>query len=220
MRFRIFTIPMLVGMFLFFTNQAVGQTGTVRGNVFDDTGEPIISGTVRLFGTDLGTTTDIDGFFALGNVPVGDYRLVVTYIGYDSLSVPVTIKNNSIDYQRLTLEEGGVALSEITISGAREEARSEVLVSAVRISTRDIKALPSTGGEPDIAQYLSVLPGVVFSGDQGGQLYIRGGSPIQNKILLDGLTIYKPFHSIGFFSVFENHLKKGINFVLSLLKRM
>jgi hypothetical protein len=211
MRFRIFTIPMLVGMFLLFANQAVGQAGTVRGNVFDDAGEPIISGTIRLFGTGLGTTTDIDGFFALGDVPVGDYRLVVTYIGYDSLSVPVTIKNNSINYQRLTLEEGGVALSEITISGAREEARSEVQISAVRISTRDIKALPSTGGEPDIAQYLSVLPGVVFSGDQGGQLYIRGGSPIQNKILLDGLTIYKPFHSIGFFSVFETEAIRSVD---------
>jgi len=211
MRFRLFTIPMLIGMFLFLTSQVAGQTGTVRGNIFDELGEPIIYGTVRLSGTDLGTTTDIDGFFALGNVPVGDYRLVVTYIGYDSLSVPITIKNNSINYQRLTLEEGGVALSEITISGEREEARTEVKVSAVRISTRDIKALPSTGGEPDIAQYLSVLPGVVFSGDQGGQLYIRGGSPIQNKILLDGLTIYKPFHSIGFFSVFETEAIRSVD---------
>ena len=98
MRFRFFTIPMLIGMFLFFGNQAVGQTGTVRGNIFDaDTGEPIISGTVRLAGTDIGTTTDLDGFFALGSVPVGDYRLVVTYIGYDSLSVNVLIKKNGIN---------------------------------------------------------------------------------------------------------------------------
>lgn len=212
MRVRFFTIPLLFGVFLIFSNQAVGQTGTVRGNIFDaDTGEPIISGTVRLAGTDMGTTTDLDGFFALGSVPVGDYRLVVTYIGYDSLSVEVKIKKNSINYQRLEIVEGGVALSEVTVSGEREEARTEVKVSAVRISTRDIKALPSTGGEPDIAQYLSVLPGVVFSGDQGGQLYIRGGSPIQNKILLDGLTIYQPFHSIGFFSVFETEAIRSVD---------
>jgi len=212
MKFRFFTIPMLLGMFLFFANHAVGQTGTVRGNIFDkDSGEPIISGTVRLAGTDIGTTTDLDGFFALGSVPVGDYRLVVTYIGYDSLSVPILVKKNTINYQRLELTEGGVALSEVTVSGEREEARTEVKVSAVRITTRDIKALPSTGGEPDIAQYLSVLPGVVFSGDQGGQLYIRGGSPVQNKILLDGLTIYKPFHSIGFFSVFETEAIRSVD---------
>ena len=53
---------------------------------------------------------------------------------------------------------------------------------------------------------LGNLPGVVFSGDQGGQLYIRGGSPIMNKVMMDGLTIYNPFHSIGLFSVFETDL--------------
>ena len=50
---------------------------------------------------------------------------------------------------------------------------------------------------------MQVIPGVVFTGDQGGQLYIRGGSPIQNKVLLDGMIIYSPFHSIGLFSVFD-----------------
>ena len=53
-----------------------------------------------------------------------------------------------------------------------------------------------------------MLPGVVFTGDQGGQLYIRGGSPIQNKVLLDGMVVYNPFHSIGLFSVFETDIIK------------
>ena len=71
-----------------------------------------------------------------------------------------------------------------------------------------INKLPSVG-EPDIAQYLQVLPGVVFTGDQGGQLYIRGGLPVQNKVLLDGLIVYNPFHSIGLFSVFDNDIMKN-----------
>ena len=71
-----------------------------------------------------------------------------------------------------------------------------------------ISKLPSVG-EPDIAQYLQVLPGVVFTGDQGGQLYIRGGLPVQNKVLLDGLIVYNPFHSIGLFSVFDNDIMKN-----------
>ena len=53
---------------------------------------------------------------------------------------------------------------------------------------------------------MQVIPGVVFTGDQGGQLYIRGGSPIQNKVLLDGMIIYSPFHSIGLFSVFDSDI--------------
>src|SRR5690606_17209792 len=64
-------------------------------------------------------------------------------------------------------------------------------------------------GEPDLAQYLQILPGVVFTGDQGGQLYIRGGLPVQNKVLLDGLVVYNPFHSIGLFSVFDNDIMKS-----------
>jgi hypothetical protein len=59
-----------------------------------------------------------------------------------------------------------------------------------------------------LPQVLQVQPGVVFTGDQGGQLYIRGGSPIQNKVLLDGMIIYNPFHSIGFFSVFDTDIIK------------
>ena len=50
---------------------------------------------------------------------------------------------------------------------------------------------------------------MIFTGDQGGQLYIRGGSPIQNKVLMDGMIIYSPFHSIGLFSVFDADIIKN-----------
>ena len=58
---------------------------------------------------------------------------------------------------------------------------------------------------------VSVVPGVVTTGDQGGQLYVRGGTPIQNKTILDGMTIYNPFHTIGFFSIFETELIKNVD---------
>jgi hypothetical protein len=67
------------------------------------------------------------------------------------------------------------------------------------------------GAENDITGAISVTPGVVTTGDQGGQLYVRGGTPIQNKVLLDGMTVYNPFHSIGFFSIFETELIKNVD---------
>src|SRR5574344_2699988 len=94
-------------------------------------------------------------------------------------------------------------LSTVEISGKKENLRLESLVSVEKITSKDIRQIPSIGGMADLAQYMQVLPGVVFSGDQGGQLYVRGGSAIQNKVLLDGMVIYNPFHSIGLFSVFE-----------------
>lgn len=184
----------------------------LRGNVYDqETGEPIAFGTVRLLDTDLGTNTDLNGFFSLGNVPAGSYTLVVTYIGYDSLTAAVQLQEGKIEYRQLRLQSNAVNLSTVDVSAERERARSDVQVSQLTVTPKQIRSLPSTGGEADIAQYLPVLPGVVVSGDQGGQLYIRGGSPVQNKILLDGMTIFNPFHSIGFFSVFETETIRSVD---------
>ncbi len=188
------------------------QTGTLRGNVFDqETGEPVIYCNLQLRGINIGATTDFDGFFTITNVPEGNYQLVATYIGYDSLAISITIQSNQITYQRITIQASSVELSTVNISAKKEKARSEVQVSTITVTPQQITALPSIGGQADIAQYLPVLPGIVFTGDQGGQLYIRGGSPVQNKILLDGMTIYNPFHSLGFFSVFETETIRSID---------
>ena len=87
--------------------------------------------------------------------------------------------------------------------------KTEVKAAAIKVSKKDLEMIPTIGGEPDIAQYMQIIPGVVFTGDQGGQLYIRGGSPVQNKVLLDGMIIYSPFHSIGLFSVFDSDIIKS-----------
>ncbi len=200
-------------MLLLLVQSAFAQTGEgiIRGNVYDrQTGEPVIFGNVRLAETNYGETTDMNGFFSF-KVPPGDYTLVASYLGYDSLAVNVSVKANQIVYQRITLQSNAIELSTVDVSGAREQARSDVQVSKVTVSAQQIRAIPSTGGEADIAQYLPVLPGIIASGDQGGQLYIRGGAPIQNKILLDGMTIYNPFHTIGFFSVFETETIRSVD---------
>ncbi|MBL7774948.1 MAG: TonB-dependent receptor, partial [Saprospiraceae bacterium] len=186
--------------------------GTVRGNVYDkETAQPLAFATVQLDGAGMGTATDINGFFSIANAPVGQYQLKVSYLGYNDFSTMVQIASEAIVYQTVYLQESGTNLDEIVISGKKEQARSEVQVSKLTVTPKQIRALPSTGGQADIAQYLTVLPGVIFTGDQGGQLYIRGGSPVQNRILLDGMTIYNPFHSIGFFSVFETELIRNVD---------
>ncbi len=188
------------------------QGGTVRGNVFDKaTGEPIIFGTVFLEGTPYGTNTDEQGFFSMGNVPPGHYRLVATYVGYDSVAVDIDVRAGWIVQQSLYMQESSVNLSVVDVSARKEKAKSEVAISTLTVSPREIEALPSIGGQADLAQYLPVLPGVVTTGDQGGQIYIRGGSPIQNRIMLDGMTIFNPFHSIGLFSVFETETIRTID---------
>ena len=186
------------------------QTGTIRGNLIDEvTGEPVIYGSVVLQGTSKGASTDLDGFFTITEIEPGDYVLQATYIGYDTAVVAVSISADQVIYERMFLSEQAIELETIQISGRRQEQRSETYISKVTVTKTEIQAMPSTGSEPDIAQYLQVIPGVISTGDQGGQIYIRGGSPVQNKIMLDGMTIYNPFHSIGFFSVFETEAIKS-----------
>jgi len=196
---------------LLMTILAIAQTGDIRGFVYDnDNGEPVLFATVYLSGTNYGATTDINGFFNIAKIPAGTYTLTCTYVGYDSTGVVVDLKAGRIVNQSLYMAQSSTQLSEIKVTAKREEARSDVKISTIKVTPKDIKSIPGTGGQADLAQYLQVLPGVIFTGDQGGQLYIRGGSPIQNKILLDGMTIYNPFHSIGFFSVFETEIIRNV----------
>jgi hypothetical protein len=188
----------------------MAQNGTIRGFVYEEeTGEPVIFTNVYLKGTTFGSATDVNGYFAISQIIPGDYLLIVTYLGYDTLQMPITIRENEIQSKQLYLVKGSYMLEQVQVSAERQEARTETKTSVVKLTPKQINKIPSLGGKPDLAQYLQVLPGVVFTGDQGGQLYIRGGSPIQNKVLLDGMVIYNPFHSIGLFSVFDTDIMRN-----------
>ena len=195
---------------IFSLQSAFSQYATVRGFVYEkETGEPVIFTNVYMYKTTYGAATDVNGYFAISKIPPGSYTLMVTYLGFDTLKIDITLKQDDILTRKLYLTKGAYVLEQVQISAARQEARTETNTSVVKITPKQIKHLPSVGGQPDFAQYLQVIPGVVFTGDQGGQLYIRGGTPIQNKVLLDGMTIYNPFHSIGLFSVFETDILRN-----------
>lgn len=185
----------------------LAQTGTIRGYVYEkESGNPVMFCNVFIDGTQTGATSDINGFYSIAHVPDGEHKIIASYIGFDTAQAVVNVKKGGIVLQNLYLNETSITLGEVKISASREQAKTTVNISQITVTQKQIKVLPSAGGEADIAQYLQVLPGVVTTGDQGGQIFIRGGSPVQNKILLDGLNIYNPFHSIGFYSIFETEL--------------
>lgn len=187
--------------------QTYAQTGQIRGFVYDKSnGEPIIFTNVYLKGTSYGASTDVNGYYVISKIPEGNYLLLVTAVGYDSLKMDVSITKGSLLTKNLYISTASYMLDVVQISADREERKTETRTSVLTISPKQIEQIPSIGGQADLAQYLQIIPGIIFTGDQGGQLYIRGGSPIQNKVLMDGVTIYNPFHSIGLFSVIETDL--------------
>lgn len=180
---------------------------TIKGFVYDkQTGEPAIFINVTLEGTNYGAATDVSGFFSITRVPAGSYKLKISAIGYEPYSEQITTEVGKPLNKKIYIIPKAVDIQQFDVSAERETKKTEVLNSVTQVTPEDIKRLPSVGGEPDLAQYLQVIPGVIFTGDQGGQLYIRGGTPVQNKVLLDGLILYNPFHSIGLFSVFDTDI--------------
>lgn len=194
---------------LFVISSAFAQFGTIRGFVYDKkNGEPVPYSNVYLKGTTTGASSDPNGFFSINKIKPGTYTLMVTNLEFDTISESVTIKADQIISKKFLAAKGGVSLGQVDVTAAQTAKIENPNVGVSTIDPVAINKLPSVG-EPDLAQYLQVLPGVVFTGDQGGQLYIRGGLPIQNKVLLDGMVIYNPFHSIGLFSVFDNDIMRS-----------
>ncbi len=188
------------------------KNATIRGTVIDKSnGEPVLFTNVVLKGTTIGAQTDENGFYSIPGVLPGSYTLYCTYVGFDTFQLSITVKAGDLLTQNISLNKVNVNLTGITITAKKEEKRTETTISVTKLTTKDINKIPGIGGEPDLAQFLQVIPGVIFTGDQGGELYMRGGTPIQTKMLLDGMTIYNPFHSIGLFSVFETDAIKNVS---------
>lgn len=197
------SISLLAVLLFVFSAVAFGQNGTIKGFVYDKkTGEPLIYTSIVVINAKTGVQSDVNGYFSL-ELASGTYTLVASTVGYDSAQMTINLLPGAIVTKKIMLQPQSVELNSVEVSAKKTEKITRINTGVVKITPVEMKKLPSAGGEPDLAQYLQVIPGVVFTGDQGGQLYIRGGSPAQTGIYLDGVTIYNPFHSIGLYSVFE-----------------
>jgi len=202
-------------LFLFlFVGNSIAQDYTLRGFIYNKSdGEPMPYEKIRLLKSDsttaTGAITDVNGFFQMAKLGKGEYIIKVESMGFKIIYKNVSINDvKGIQSFNFTLEKSQEIqnLGEVEVSADSKRKNSQVLVSQIRLDKKGLERIPSMGAENDIVGAFSVTPGVITTGDQGGQLYVRGGTPIQNKILLDGMTIYTPFHSIGFFSIFETEL--------------
>ena len=198
----------LTALFFFAGFAAFAQDdNSIKGFVYEEsTGEPMMFTNVYLRGTSFGGATNENGYFNINRIPDGRYTLLITSVGYDTIRETFNLSKGQSINRKYYMKETSKKLETVTITADKIEARTETKTSVITVTPKTITKIPSIGGQADFAQYLQVVPGVIFTGDQGGQLYIRGGSPIQNKVLLDGMVVYNPFHSIGLFSVFDTDI--------------
>ena len=206
----------LLLVFILMSILSFSQNGMIRGFVYEKSnGEPVPFVKVKVYFNDSikgGGVTDVNGFFSIPKLKMATYGIKINHIGFENYSNQITVNSfDAIEQIKVELIRGDKvkALNEIVISATEKKKTTEVSTSVIKLDKKALERIPSIGAENDIVGALSVTPGIVSTGDQGGQLFVRGGTPIQNKVLLDGMTIYSPFHSIGFFSVFETEIIKN-----------
>lgn len=210
---------LLLFFFLTFFTGLFAQNFTVRGFIYEaESGEgaAYVKVVLNKEGAPedapiIGATTDLEGFFSIPKLSKGTYTLTVRSMDHEEVTDKIEVGEQDILSVRYELKKRADVkdLEGVNVYAEDRSKKTNVEMSVNKLDKKGLERLPSFGAENDVMSAMSVTPGVVTTGDQGGQMYVRGGTPIQNKILLDGMTIYNPFHSIGFFSVMETELIKS-----------
>lgn len=154
-----------------------------------------------------GTTTNNYGFYSV-TIPEGKYEVRYSFIGYQSVIVSVELNK---DYELNIDLASSLNLSEVIISAEKAERISESSrMSMISLPVHQIKNLPALLGEKDVFKALQLMPGVQKGSEGNSGIYVRGGGPDQNLIILDDAPVYNASHLFGFFSIFNGDALKSV----------
>jgi outer membrane cobalamin receptor len=202
----------LLGLFLLAGLGTYAQKTTLSGYISDAASrERLIGANVFELNSQKGTITNEHGFYSLTLERKDNIVLLVSYVGYQMDTIYV----DSASKELLNINlEPSVTLRTVEVTSSASQTIEQVTqMSQMEVQVKDIKRLPAILGEVDVIKALQLMPGV-SSGNEGlSGLYVRGGSPDQNLILLDGVPIYNPTHILGIFSVFNADAIKNVSLI-------
>ena len=194
----------LIVLIIFYFLNCKGQLKyTISGYVRDSQSGEELAG-ARIGISELpsaGVTTNSFGFYSI-SLPQGKYTVTSYFIGYATLTFPLSLtKNITLNFP---LSEKVKELNEVVVSSEkRNDNVTKDQMGVEKLNIREVKTIPAFLGERDILKTLQLLPGVKSAGEGNSGFYVRGGTTDQNLILLDGATVYNASHLMGFFSVFN-----------------
>lgn len=205
--------PGLLGLILIFLVNGFlfSQETKIKGKVFDlDTGEPIPNANVIVVGTSFGASTNSNGEFEIEIKP-GVYDVEARVIGYQSERKRVDLKGGVV-FVEFRLKPGYIEIGEVEVQADYKTRRAvDVRPSVVEIEPKSVKV--SAGFGEDVFRMLRTLPGVLAPADFATQFAVRGGSPDENLIIVDGVEIYNPYRLYGFVSMFNPDAVSDFNFM-------
>lgn len=181
--------------------RAPAQKYTISGYMRDSAGmENLIGATVYNRPDKLGTSSNGYGFYSL-TLPRGEVALVFSYVGYATQVHAFALNRDTVlDIQM----SGSLLLDEVVVTARKSDRiQDRTQMSSLSVPIAQVKAAPALLGEVDVLKVLQLMPGIQSGGEGSSGLYVRGGGPDQNLILLDGVPVYNASHLFGFFSVFN-----------------
>lgn len=190
-----------------------GNTGNINGFVFDDeNGEALIGANVYIESSTFGTTTNFNGYYILPDIPVGEHRLICEYIGYAKYIKTIELRSGQNINLTIILKPSLFETEEIIVVADSMRMSQRLFnkpISEISLSPKEIKQIPQII-ESDLLRTLQSLPGILPVSDYSSELYVRGGTPDQNLILIDGADVYNPEHAFGLFSTFNTDAIKDV----------
>lgn len=174
--------------------QSPDKTGRLSGTVTDAaTQETLIGVNVIVDGTALGTATDAEGRFVLDAVPVGSYRLTFRYLGYTPFTqTDIVVRSGRTTVVNAGLAEAILESEGVTVESGYYQKNQTELTSVTSFSTEEIRRAP--GAAQEIVRVLNALPGVASRGETSQDLFVRGGSPMENGFYIDHVYIPNTAH--------------------------
>ena len=186
--------------------------GIVRGLVTnEETGASIPHVNVVIKGTSLGASTTATGYFIIPWIPVGDHTITISHVAFSTRELTIRIKPNEIAEVAIQLTPRIIESEQLEVTARIPARPNEADLGLKKLSVEEIKMVPQLA-EPDVFRVLQLLPGVSATSDVSVRYYVRGGGSDQNLVLLNGATIYNPFHTLGIFSVIDPEIVSALEF--------
>ncbi|MDP4199425.1 MAG: TonB-dependent receptor [Bacteroidota bacterium] len=190
------------------------SSATLQGSVRDSTtGEALAGARIELRSLHTGAIADTAGNYHIDNLPSGVLGVEVHLLGYAVEARTITLVAGERRVLNFRLRTQNVQGKEVIVQGEKEREAERTSVSRIMLTPQIISSVPAIGGESDLFRVLQLLPGVKALSEVSSGLYIRGGAPDQNLILLDHNVVYNPSHLFGFFSTFNTDAIKDVDLI-------
>ena len=201
---------LLLGLFICLLAGAQ-EKYTLSGYVKDSlSGETLIGASISVNGDGKGVNSNNYGFFSI-TLPKGEYGVIVSFVGYEPISARINLDQNTVF--NFSLLQRGILQQVIVSSRRRDGNVKNAQMGKIDLSMSQIKSVPVIFGEVDILKTMQLLPGVRNAGEGNTGLYVRGGGPDQNLIMLDDAIVYNTGHLFGFFSIFNSDAIKNTTLI-------